>query len=91
MRVNDRGPYVNDRVIDLSRAVARYLGMENLGLARVRVRYPRRCLAMIATNRDSSQINHGFGWRCPPAPPAIADRLYPTVAWLFLWSILGPD
>jgi rare lipoprotein A len=39
VRVNDRGPYVNDRVIDLSRAVARYLGMENLGLARVRVRY----------------------------------------------------
>jgi rare lipoprotein A len=39
VRVNDRGPYVNNRVIDLSRAVARYLAMENRGLARVRVRY----------------------------------------------------
>jgi rare lipoprotein A len=39
LRVNDRGPYVNDRVIDLSRAAARYLGFEARGLARVRVRY----------------------------------------------------
>jgi rare lipoprotein A len=39
VRVNDRGPYVNARVIDLSRAVARYLGSEHRGLVRVRVRY----------------------------------------------------
>ena len=28
LRVNDRGPYVNNRVIDVSRAAARYLGFE---------------------------------------------------------------
>ena len=28
LRVNDRGPYVNDRVIDVSRASARYLGFD---------------------------------------------------------------
>jgi len=39
VRLNDRGPYVNNRVIDLSRASARYLGVEGSGLARVRVRY----------------------------------------------------
>jgi rare lipoprotein A len=39
LRVNDRGPYVKNRVIDLSRAAARYLGYEQRGLARVRVRY----------------------------------------------------
>jgi rare lipoprotein A len=39
LRINDRGPYVNDRLIDLSRASARYLGVEAEGLARVRVRY----------------------------------------------------
>jgi rare lipoprotein A len=39
VRLNDRGPYVNNRVIDLSRASARYLGVEGPGLARVRVRY----------------------------------------------------
>jgi rare lipoprotein A len=39
VRLNDRGPYVNNRLIDLSRASARYLGVEAPGLARVRVRY----------------------------------------------------
>ena len=39
VRVNDRGPYAHDRVIDLSRAVARALGSEGRGLANVRVRF----------------------------------------------------
>jgi rare lipoprotein A len=39
LRVNDRGPYVNNRVIDVSKAAARYLGFEVRGTARVRVRY----------------------------------------------------
>lgn len=39
VRVNDRGPYANNRIIDLSRATARSLGLERSGLGRVRVRY----------------------------------------------------
>jgi rare lipoprotein A len=39
VRVNDRGPFVGDRIIDLSRAAARELGYERAGLAKVRVRY----------------------------------------------------
>lgn len=39
VRVNDRGPFVGDRIIDLSREAARQLGYERSGLARVRVRY----------------------------------------------------
>lgn len=42
VRVNDRGPYVADRIIDLSHASARALGYENAGRARVRVRYAGR-------------------------------------------------
>jgi rare lipoprotein A len=42
LRVNDRGPYSNSRVIDVSRAAARYLGFERQGTARVRVRYVGR-------------------------------------------------
>jgi rare lipoprotein A len=42
LRVNDRGPYVNNRVIDVSRAAARYLGFETRGTARVRARYAGR-------------------------------------------------
>jgi rare lipoprotein A len=37
-RVNDRGPYVHDRVVDLSTAMADALGLEGQGLARVEIR-----------------------------------------------------
>lgn len=37
VRVNDRGPFVDDRVIDLSRAAATRLEMMGTGTARVRV------------------------------------------------------
>ena len=42
VRINDRGPYVNDRLIDLSRHSAAELGYSRHGLARVRVRYAGR-------------------------------------------------
>jgi len=39
VRVNDRGPYVNDRLIDMSYAAAKQLGYLDQGRARVRVRF----------------------------------------------------
>jgi rare lipoprotein A len=39
LRVNDRGPFVKNRLIDLSQAAARELGFEERGLARVHVQY----------------------------------------------------
>jgi rare lipoprotein A len=39
VRVNDRGPFVGDRIIDLSRKAADILRMKNKGTARVRVKY----------------------------------------------------
>ncbi len=39
VRVNDRGPFVGDRLIDMSQAAARELGFEDQGLARVRVEF----------------------------------------------------
>jgi peptidoglycan lytic transglycosylase len=42
VRVNDRGPYVNDRIIDLSWRSARELHFTGRGLARVRVHYAGR-------------------------------------------------
>ena len=40
--VNDRGPFVGDRIIDLSRRSAQFLGVDRKGTAKVRVRrvYP---------------------------------------------------
>ncbi len=39
VRVNDRGPFVEDRVIDLSHRAAAVLGFASTGTANVRVRY----------------------------------------------------
>jgi rare lipoprotein A len=39
VRVNDRGPFVDGRIIDLSKAAADQLGYQRSGVARVRVRY----------------------------------------------------
>jgi rare lipoprotein A len=38
LRVNDRGPFVSGRVIDVSRSAARALGFEEQGTAKVRVK-----------------------------------------------------
>lgn len=63
VRVNDRGPFVGDRIIDMSRAAARELGFEGKGLAKVRVRYVGR--APLGGGRDP-------GVRMASATPAPA-------------------
>jgi peptidoglycan lytic transglycosylase len=37
VRINDRGPFVGDRIIDLSARAARQLGIKQDGVARVRI------------------------------------------------------
>ena len=49
VRVNDRGPFVPGRIIDLSRAAAERLGFVGQGTARVRVRLIGRPEAEAAT------------------------------------------
>lgn len=39
LRVNDRGPFKNNRIIDVSRQAANMLGFRERGLAKVRVQY----------------------------------------------------
>ncbi len=41
VRINDRGPFIKGRVIDLSYAAAKQLGMLSEGVARVRIRVER--------------------------------------------------
>lgn len=71
IRVNDRGPFVGTRIIDLSRKSAELLGMERQGTARVRVRrvYPSEDVKLALRQ----------GWRPPETalalntpPPAAA-------------------
>lgn len=48
VEINDRGPYAKGRVLDLSRAAARQLGMVEDGVAKVRIEATARQLAMAA-------------------------------------------
>jgi rare lipoprotein A len=50
VRINDRGPYANDRIIDLSRRSAELLGYRERGTAQVRVQF----LARAPLNGDDS-------------------------------------
>ncbi len=45
VEINDRGPYVDGRVIDLSKAAARRLGIVEEGVARVRIEAAPRQVA----------------------------------------------
>lgn len=42
VRINNRGPFAGDRIIDVSHAAARLLGFDGRGLAKVRVTYVGR-------------------------------------------------
>jgi len=88
VRINDRGPFVANRIIDLSRRTAQLLGIERTGVSRVRVRrvYPsdedRLALRSgrpaserpYATSGELALLNQRFAVRAPDpvAPPRIA-------------------
>jgi rare lipoprotein A len=57
VRVNDRGPFVHGRIIDLSRRSAQLLGMEGAGTAKVRVQVMADESRMLAGKftRDSGE------------------------------------
>lgn len=61
VRINDRGPFANGRIIDLSRGAAEKLGMLQEGVARVRVRYlpeeTNRLLQYVQAGRRPFEIN----------------------------------
>jgi len=40
--INDRGPFVAGRIIDVSKKAAKKLGMVNTGVANVEIRYKRK-------------------------------------------------
>jgi rare lipoprotein A len=71
VRVNDRGPFVGGRVIDLSRAAAHELGYDNAGLARVRVRY------VGPANLDQPDTGRQY------ASNGMAKPLYPVKAYAY--------
>lgn len=70
VRVNDRGPFHDNRIIDLSKAAARELGFDRAGLANVRVRYVG----------PAPLLGPGAGVRYASAAGPLATRLAPGAA-----------
>ena len=68
LRVNDRGPFVGDRLIDLSQGAARALGFERQGLAQVRVEF----VGLAAAKGIPPQPGARAPAREAPRPPAAA-------------------
>lgn len=86
VRVNDRGPYVNDRLIDMSYAAAKELGFLGKGRARVRVRYA----GLAPLNGDDSrerqflasrQWDQMPGRQAPPPPRTYASADAPPAGF----------
>lgn len=88
VRINDRGPFVTNRIIDLSRRSAQLLGIQRTGVARVRVRrvFPSEADKLelrwgrpaserpYASGEELAQLNRRFAERPAerPAPPRVA-------------------
>lgn len=70
VRINDRGPFVDDRMIDLSRGAATQLGFIGRGLARVRVRYLGPAHAR-ASAPQSGYMMAGQGMSLPTRPESL--------------------
>lgn len=79
VRITDRGPYVNGRILDLSRAAAMQLGMEHGGLANVQVE-------IVAQRRpELLQLSEALSGRASSFldANAVADRPRPFMTpWL---------
>ncbi len=79
LRVNDRGPFVDSRIIDLSRAAAEELGLLSQGVGEVRVRYvgraPRTGGGMAMQRAEAAPASRPTLHIQPTAPvaPAVSD------------------
>ena len=89
VRITDRGPYVNGRVLDLSHAAAVQLGMEHGGLAHVQVeivgqRRPELLQLSKATSGRASTlwVNPGTMSDQPTSSITSWLRVLPSDVWL---------
>ncbi len=83
VRVNDRGPFVNDRLIDLSKRAAQELGYERQGTARVRVQYVGPAVSnprQTNVHRASARRNKAEAWPSP-SQPAKSRPYMPKQGW----------
>ena len=75
VRINDRGPYAHDRIIDLSKRSAQVLGFEKAGVIKVRVQYLGKA-PLEYTDDDLVAINEKYRTKGRP-DVLIAERTQP--------------
>ncbi|MBE1237661.1 septal ring lytic transglycosylase RlpA family protein [Phaeovibrio sulfidiphilus] len=73
VRINDRGPFANDRVIDLSKGAAHSLGFVNKGTTRVRVR-------ILAAESRAAKVQAMGGRSGPVTGPVTVSSPWPSQA-----------
>ena len=87
LRVNDRGPFVDSRIIDLSRAAADELGLLSQGVGEVRVRYvgraPRTGGGTPMQRADAAPAARPTPPRQAAAPAALESSAYWVQAGAF--------
>jgi len=85
LRVNDRGPFVEGRIIDLSRQAANELGMLNQGTAMVRVRYagPNRGEPRVEVADADRRREFEVAQATPPPP-------LPPIGGFSVWEKKAP-
>lgn len=88
VRITDRGPYVNNRILDLSRGAAARLGMMEEGLSHVRIqlvgeRRPAALLSSEAIAAASVALILG-----PEQAPSDSSDSFPSAAWKKFDSLL---
>jgi rare lipoprotein A len=78
VRVNDRGPFARDRILDLSQEAAKELGIDRAGRAMVRVR------RVTPKGRDRERLQRGYpvllSSVAPTATPPRTGRVAPYIA-----------
>ena len=80
VRVNDRGPFHGDRIIDLSAAAAEMLGMTNAGIAHVKVDYIGRASLdgndnrMLASTYQAPDARRAVNVAYDPATRTLSTR-----------------
>ena len=62
VRINDRGPYADDRIIDLSEAAARQIGMIDEGVVEVRIEVLELPPDAEASSERTEERRAGRGW-----------------------------
>ncbi len=63
VRVNDRGPFVDNRLIDLSKSAAQELGFVEKGLAKVRVEVIANTNDLPDNKKETKNINKGVYYK----------------------------